>query len=294
MRRALTVIMLCAGVAARAEVSVIDDYGQRVTLPEPARRIVSLAPHLTELLYAAGAGARIVGAIEHSDFPEAARALPRVGSETGIQLEALLRLRPDLVAAWPNAGSRRQIERIAALGVPVYRSEPRELDDIARTLQALGTLTGTQHAADAAARAFRERVAALHRENVAKPRLRVFYQVWHRPYVTINGAHVISKVIRLCGGENVFAALPVIAPPIDREAVLQAAPEVIVASGADGERPVWLDEWRAFPGLPAVARGNLFAIPPDLLQRHTPRILDGAKRLCTLFDRVRAQSRAAR
>ncbi len=289
MRKTLIAIILGTSIAASAEVSVRDDYRNRITLQEPAHRIVSLAPHLTELLYAAGAGDRLVGAIEHSDYPEAARRLPRVGSETGINLEAVLRLKPDLVAAWPNAGSRRQIERLAALGIPVYRSEPRELDDIAVTLQALGELAGTRAAAEAAAKAFRARAARLEREHSAKPRLRVFYQVWDRPLMTVNGAHLISKVIRLCGGENVFAALPVIAPPIDREAVLRADPEVIIASGADGRRPVWLDDWKAFSQLSAVRRGSLHAVPPELMQRHTPRILEGAERLCALFDQARAR-----
>ena len=240
MRKTLIAIILGTSIAVSAEVSVRDDYQNRITLQEPAHRIVSLAPHLTELLYAAGAGDRLVGAIEHSDYPEAARRLPRVGSETGINLEAVLRLKPDLVAAWPNAGSRRQIERLAALGIPVYRSEPRELDDIAVTLQALGELAGTRATADAAARAFRARAAGLEREHSAKPKLRVFYQVWGRPLMTVNGAHLISKVIRLCGGENVFAALPVIAPPIDRDAVLpaqvDAAPQAAHSGG--GRAPV--------------------------------------------------------
>ena len=289
MRKTLIAIILGTSIAASAEVSVRDDYQNRITLQEPAHRIVSLAPHLTELLYAAGAGDRLVGAIEHSDYPEAARRLPRVGSETGINLEAVLRLKPDLVAAWPNAGSRRQIERLAALGIPVYRSEPRELDDIAVTLQALGELAGTRATADAAARAFRARAAGLEREHSAKPKLRVFYQVWDRPLMTVNGAHLISKVIRLCGGENVFAALPVIAPPIDREAVLRADPEVIIASGSDERRPAWLDDWNAFSQLTAVKRGSLHAVPPQLMQRHTPRILEGAERLCVLFDQARAR-----
>jgi iron complex transport system substrate-binding protein len=289
MRRTLTALMLCATALAHAQVSVTDDYGKRVTLQQPARRIVSLAPHLTEWLYAAGAGERVVGAIEHSDFPAAAARLPRIGSEAGINLEALLKLKADLVTAWPNAGSRRQIEQIAALGIPVYRSEPRELDDIARTLLALGELSGTHASADAAARAFRERAAALERLHSGKSAVRVFYQIWDRPLMTVNGAHLISKVMRLCGGENVFAALPVIAPPIDREAVLRANPEVIVASGSDGRRPLWLDEWRAFPGLSAVAHANLYAIPPELVQRHTPRILEGAERLCAFFDQARAR-----
>ncbi|OGA68869.1 MAG: cobalamin-binding protein [Betaproteobacteria bacterium RIFCSPLOWO2_12_FULL_67_28] len=289
MRRMLTAIMLSAAAAAQAQVSVSDDYGNRVTLQQPARRVVSLAPHLTELLYAAGAGERMVAAIEHSDYPEQASKLPRIGSEAGINLESLLRVKPDLVAAWPNAGSRRQIERIAALGIPVYRSEPRELDDIARTLRTLGELAGTRAAADAAAQAFRQRAAELQRVHSGKPAVRVFYQVWDRPLMTVNGAHLISKVIRLCGGENVFAGLPVIAPPIDREAVLRANPEVIVASGLDSRRPAWLDDWSVFPGLAAVARGNLHAIAPELMQRHTPRILDGAERLCAILDQARAR-----
>jgi iron complex transport system substrate-binding protein len=292
MRLALIAVMLCASLAAaaRAELRVTDDYGRRVTLPQPARRIVSLAPHLTELLYAAGAGGQLVGAIAPSDYPEAARSLPLVGHEGAIDLERVLGLRPDLVVAWPNAADRRPIDRIAALGVAVYRSEPRELEDIARTLEALGTLAGTRARAGAAAQAFRARAARIRRANAGKRTVRVFYEVWNRPLMTVNGAQLISKVIRLCGGENVFAALPAIAPTIDREAVLRADPDVIIASGSDGRRPSWLDDWRAFPQLRAVARDRLFAIPPGLLQRHTPRVLDGAERLCAVFDRVRAEA----
>jgi iron complex transport system substrate-binding protein len=289
MRSALTAIMLGAAATAAAEVGVTDDYGQRVRLEQPARRIVSLAPHLTELLYAAGAGDRLVGAIEHSDYPEPAKSLPRVGSDSGIKLEALLALKPDLVTAWPNAGSGRQIERIAGLGIAVYRSEPRALDDVARTLQALGELAGTRETAAAAAAGFRGRVAELRRLHAGKAPVRVFYQVWDRPLMTVNGEHLISKVIELCGGANVFAALPAIAPPIEREAVLRANPEVIVASGADGRRPAWLDDWAAFPALTAVARGQLHAIPPELVQRHTPRILEGAERLCAIFEQARTR-----
>jgi len=289
MRTNLIALMICAATAARAEVGVIDDHGQRVRLARPAQRIVSLAPHLTELVYLAGAGDRLVGAIEHSDHPEAARRLPRVGSESGVHLEALLRLKPDLVVAWPNAGSRRQIDRIAALGIAVYRSEPRELDDVARALRVLGVLAGTSAAADSAAQGYLRRAALLREANAGKPKVRVFYQVWHRPLMTVNGKHLISKAIELCGGENVFSRLPVLAPPIDREAVLQANPEAIVASGADGARPAWLDDWRAYAQLLAARRGNLFAIPPELLQRHTPRILDGAERLCAAFDATRAR-----
>ncbi len=281
--------LLLAACAAQAEVRVTDDYGNAVVLAAPARRVVSLAPHLTELMYAAGAGERMVGALQYSDFPPAAKRLPRVGSEASIDLEALVALRPDLVIAWPNAGSARAVERIAALGIPVFRSEPRELEDIARTLETLGRLAGTDAAAAAAARAFRARAGDIARRHASRSPVRVFYQVWDRPLITVSGDHVISKAMRLCGGENVMADLPALAPEIDRERVLRADPEAIVASGADGARPAWLDAWRAFPELAAVRGDNLYAIRPELLQRHTPRLLDGADELCRILDAVRAR-----
>jgi iron complex transport system substrate-binding protein len=289
MTRAMLGALVLAACAAHAGVRVTDDYGKPVVLEAPARRVVSLSPHLTELMYAAGAGGRLVGALQYSDYPPAARRLPRVGSEASIDLEALVALRPDLVVAWPNAGSARAVERIAALGIPVFRSEPRELEDIARTLETLGRLAGTEAAAAKAAAAFRTRAAGIARRYALRPKVRVFYQVWDRPLITVNGDHVISKVMGLCGGENVLADLPALAPEIDRERVLRADPEVIVASGAGGERPAWLDAWRAFPGLAAVRADNLFAIRPELLQRHTPRLLDGADELCRILDAVRAR-----
>ncbi len=288
MRAGLWLLLLfCRTVLA--QVSVQDDYGGQVTLARPAARIVSLAPHLTELLYAAGAGARLVGALEHSDHPPEARALPRVGSEAGIDVERLLALRPDLVVAWPNVGSVRTVNRIEQLGMPVFRSEPRALEDIARTLERLGVLAGTAPEAQRAAAAFRARAAAIEQRYAGRPPVRVFYQVWDRPLLTVNGEHVITKVMRMCGGENVFAGLPLIAPEIDREAVLRANPDVIVASGPGREPPPWLSAWREFPGLAAAARGHLYSIPPDLIQRHTPRILDGAEAMCALLEQVRGR-----
>jgi len=283
-----TLIALALGCgAARADIRVTDDYGRQVLLAAPARRVVSLAPHLTELMYAAGAGASMAGALQYSDYPPEARRLPRVGSEAQIDLEAVVALSPDLVVAWPNSGSAAAVERIAALGIPVFRSEPRELEHIARTLETLGKLAGTTAAAGTAARAFRARAAGLERTHAQRPRVRAFYQVWNRPLITVNGEHVISKVMRLCGGENVMAALPALAPEIDRELVLRADPEAILASGADGKRPAWLDDWRAFPALAAVRGDNLYAIRPELLQQHTPRLLDGAEAVCHILEQVR-------
>ncbi|MGH8691331.1 MAG: cobalamin-binding protein [Burkholderiales bacterium] len=275
MRCAASVLMMCAGIA-HAQTAVPDDYGNQIRLPSPAARIVSLAPHLTELAYAAGAGERLVGAVDYSDFPPPARALPRVGSDAQISIEAVLELRPDLIVAWPNAGSRRAIDRLAELGLPVFRSEPRELEDIAATLERLGVLAGTAGEAQRAASAFRARKSALEKRYAGRATVRVFYQVWDRPLRTVNGDHVISKVIRLCGGENVFAALPVIAPEIDGEALLRANPEVVIASSPGAQPPRGL------------SRSRFHVVPAELIQRHTPRLLDGAEQVCRALEQARS------
>ena len=258
-------VLLLSFLLVSLPIEVKDDYGQQTVLQAPAQRIVSLSPHLTELAYAAGAGARLVGAVDYSDYPEDARRLPRVGSDARIDLEAVLALHPDLVIAWPNAGTRRAVDRLAELGIPVYRSEPRELEDIPRTIEKLAALAGTS---SSAAGEFRARAAALKARYSGKAPVRVFYQVWERPLQTVNGEHVISKVIRLCGGENVFADLAQIAPLINREVLLRARPEVVVTSvpGVEGAR----------------------YIPGDLIQRHTPRLLEGAQRLCEILEEVRS------
>jgi iron complex transport system substrate-binding protein len=289
MERAMLLAALLAASAVHAELRAVDDYGKPLVLARPAQRVISLSPHLTELMYAAGAGSRMVGAFAFSDYPPEAKGLPRVGSDAQIDLEAVVALKPDLVVAWPNSGSGPAVERIAGLGIAVFRSEPRELEDIARTLVVLGRLAGTQDKARAAAREFRARAARIASENAGRAEVRVFYQVWDRPLSTVNGDHVITKVMRLCGGTNVMADLPALAPEIDRERVLRANPEVIIASGLGDSPPAWLDDWLAFPAMAAARAGNLYAIPAPLLQRHTPRILDGADALCRILQAVRAR-----
>jgi len=257
-------------------VTVTDDYGYAVRLAKPAARIVSLSPHLTELVYAAGGGASMVGAVDYSDFPPPARELPRVGSDAHINLESVLSLKADLIVAWPNAGTVRAVDRLTELGIPVFRSEPRDLEDIATTLERLGILAGSEAQARRSAKEFRERKAALEKRYSHRAKVRVFYQVWDRPLITVNGEHVISKVIGLCGGENVFAALPLIAPEVDAEAVLKARPDVLLTSTSDARPPRWL------------AGVHVAVVPPDLIQRHTPRLLDGAEHVCKALEKARS------
>jgi len=285
----LATLLLGQHAAARAQIELTDDTGQRIVLREPARRIVSLAPHVTENLFAAGAGERVVGVVAYSDYPEAARALPQVGGYNQIDLEAVVALRPDLVVGWRSGNREAHLARLQALGIPVFLSEPRSLDDVARSLEQLGRLAGSEEAARAAATAFRTRHAALATRYAGQPPVPTFYQIWDRPLMTINDEHLIADVIRLCGGSNVFGSQTQLAPTIGVEAVLAANPEAIVASGMGDARPEWLDQWARWPQLEATRRENLFFIPPELIQRHTPRILEGAERLCAQLETARTR-----
>jgi iron complex transport system substrate-binding protein len=279
--------LMAAG--AEAAVSAVDGSGREIRLAQPARRIVSLSPHITELLFAAGAGDRVAAAVDFSDYPAAARKLPRVGNHQLPDLERLLAFKPDLVVVWSSGNAAGLADRLRGLGLTVFASEPRRLEGIPLELERLGHLAGADAAARRAATDFRTRLARLRAAQAGKPPVPVFFQIWPRPLMTVNGSHVISDLLRLCGGENLFDRLPALAPTVDPEAVLAAAPEAIIASTDSSGDDAGLDQWRRWPQLPAVARGNLFVLSGDLVTRQTPRILEGAEQLCTLLDTVRAR-----
>ncbi|WP_310451969.1 cobalamin-binding protein [Sulfuritalea sp.] len=289
--RCLSLLCALAVLPARAEIVVTDVGGTRVRLAAPARRIVSLAPHITELVYAAGAGERMVGNVEYGDFPPAAAKLAKVGGYSRLDLEAIVALKPDLVLGWESGNLPAAVARLRALGFTVHLSQSNRIEDIAGELEQIGKLAGTEAVAGAAATAFRQRYAGLATRYSQRPPVDVFYQIWKQPLMTVNGQQIISDAIRLCGGRNVFAALPILAPTVTVEAVIAANPEVIVASGMGDSRPEWLDDWRRWTTMAAVTRDNLYFVPPELIQRHTPRILDGAEKLCAHLETARGKRR---
>lgn len=289
----LTLAALALAPCASADsVSVTDRRGVTVTLDRPAERIVALAPHAAELLYAAGAGERVVAAVAHSDYPPAAGKLPRVGDAFRIDFERIVALEPDLVVAWASGNPRRAIERLEALDIPVFVTELRSLSAVPRTLVELGRLAGSRATAERAARSFRRGRAALERRYSGRRSLSVFFQVGREPVYTVNGEHWISEVIRLCGGRNIFAELDTLAPSVGVEAVLARRPQAIVVALGDGAEPA-LAHWRSLADLPATRLGNLFAMNPDRLNRPTPRLLDGARALCATLERARKRLRGA-
>jgi iron complex transport system substrate-binding protein len=284
---AALVLLQAAASRAGEAVAVTDDAGRTVRLAQPAHRIVALSPHLTELLFEAGAGQAIAGTVAYSDHPQAARAIPRVGDARALDLERIVTLRPDLVIAWLSGSPRRQVARLEALGIAVFYSETPDLDGIASTLERFGRLTGTDAAASARAQRFRHELAALRARHAGDVPLRVFYQVAAQPLVTVSTRHVIAAALAVCGARSVFSAHRDWLPRPTREAVLLSDPDAVVAAAGAGEGAAALAQWQRWPGLRAVAAGRLYTVDPDLLHRPTPRILAGVAGLCSQLDRAR-------
>ena len=287
---ALPVLVALCAPALAGPVAVEDETGATIALAAPANRIVSLAPHATELLFAAGAGDHIVGVLAPADWPPEAARLLRVGTAAGLDLERIIALKPDLVIVWPYLAPA-QIERLRTIGIPIFVSDPRTPAAIAIELERLGALAGTEALAGRAANAFRVRLAALEERESTAAKLTVFYQIWHHPIYTVGGGHLISAAIRLCGGENVFARLTAPAPAVGLEDVLAARREAIIAGTDDAIWPDWLDEWKRWQTLPAVAHNNLFVVDANLLHRAGPRFIAGAEELCAALDRARENLR---
>ncbi len=286
LRITCLLLFLMAGQAAAAVLT--DVRGDSLSMDRPPQRIISLAPHLTEMLFSIGAGRRVVGAIEYSDFPEAAKSIPRVGDASRIDMERILSLRAELVVAWQSGNSPADIKKLERMGMPVYVTEPRRLSDVAALLRGLGRLTGRRSKADELADDFLGQLKRLERENAGVTPVTVFYQIWQRPLMTINGQHIISDAIRLCGGRNVFAGLDAVAPTVDLEAVVAAQPQVIIANSAAADDAKAVKAfWAAWPTLTAVERQHVFTIPSSAMARPSLRIMEGVETLCGILDEVR-------
>ncbi len=251
--------------------------------PSSGERIISVAPNLTELLFDAGAGGQLVAVSEYSDYPEAARSLPRIGDAFRLDYERIVALAPTLAVIWESGTPPGVRTRLEGLGIRVVGIPTLKLDDIAAGLETLGALAGTEAVARAAAAGFRSRIAALRAEYRDRARIRVFVQIDDAPLYTVGGGHLITEIVDLCGGGNVFADATALALPVDLEAVLVRAPQVILSTD-DGDPDEY---WARFDGLPAVATGSVYRAPADLLVRPSPRISEGAAQVCAELDDAR-------
>lgn len=281
---------LCLSAVAIAEITVRDFSGRQLTLQQPAQRIVALAPHIVENTFSAGAGSRLVGVVSYSNYPEAALDIPRVGDYHSWSLEQIVALDPDLVLMWGSGNGMESLYALERVGLPVYISEPRTLDDIADSIRAIAALAGTVQLGESRASQLQAGLADLRATYRQREPLSVFYQVWDEPLQTLNGQHLISSVIELCGGSNLYSDSELLAPQVSLESVLMRDPQVIVGSGMGSGRPPWLDDWRRYPSLTAVRNDALVFVHPDLIQRPTARILEGAQSLCKQMNLQRKGS----
>jgi iron complex transport system substrate-binding protein len=272
--RALRFLMIVAALA-----------GALVQAAPSRLRIVSLAPHLTELVFAAGAGDMLVGVVEYSDYPEAARSLPRVGDAWRVDMERLLLLEPDIVLTWASGTPEDVIERLDALKLAHREISTFRLADVPVALRTIGEIAGTSQVAGTAAADFEREVAQLRRSYGGAPPLSVFIQLDDQPLYTVNGRHIISEVVELCGGHNVFASLPQLAPPVSLEAVIAADPDVIVST--DDTIGDAMGMWRRWTRLKAVDAGAVYSLPADTMARATPRLVSGTRATCAALDDAR-------
>jgi len=248
-------------------------------ITQPAERIVTLAPHLTELVYAAGAGDKLVGAVEYSDYPPAALSVPRVGDAFRIDFELLRGLQPDLVLVWGSGNPAEMQRRLQELGFPVLSLEPGTLNDVAEHLRLVGRLAGTGAVADAAASDYLARLEATFTAYSAEPQLRVFFQISADPWYTVNNEHVISRIISRCGGINIFGDIGTLAPSVSLESIVAGNPDVIIASSPTGDES-WKVLWQRFEKVPAVQNGRLLSVTNDHISRSGTRLANGAETIC--------------
>ena len=269
-----------AVVSARM-MTIVDDTGDRVTVPYPPQRIVSLAPGATEMLFAVGAGDRVVATDDLSDEPPAARRLPKLGELANIDVERLIATKPAVVVVWPYGTSAAQIALLGRLGLPVYREESLTLDGIAASMRRLGRLAGTSAVADRVADALQARLAALtSRYGQARSPPTALLEVWDKPLYTVGGREPMSDALRVCGARNVFGDLQQAAPAVSVEAVIARNPDIIIAAAPPGKGAAWLASWRRFPMLRAVRNKRLIAFDDQRLSGLGPGAIEATAELC--------------
>lgn len=287
MRKLVCLLAACLLPVSHAAVQAVDDSGVSIVLDAPAQRVITLAPHLAEMMFEIGAGAQLVGTVEWSDYPAAARQVPRIGDGFRVDAERVVALQPDVVIAWGGGTPASTIEQLRAMNLPVAVLAPENLESIPGQLEWLGRLTGHIDAAKRESGEFRARLAALRARWIDRSPVRVFYQVSGQPLFTVGRGHTIDELIGICGGENIFSDLDSRAHAVSREAVIARNPEAILAGRYAGSDEA-LEQWEKWHDLAATRWHNLFSIDAERIARPSARILDGGTELCETLDKARA------
>jgi len=268
--------------------SLLSFYTQQAwSTASTPQRIISLAPHITEMLFSAGAGHKIVGVVDYSDFPEAALAIDSVGSYHALNIEKIIQLNPDLIIAWNKGNRPKDLEKLQQLGFKVHYSEPYQLMDIPKEIRAFGDLLNTDNTANPLASQLELTLNTLAESYQSKSKVSAFYQIWNKPMMTINGDQFISQAMQICGATNVFAELPLLAAEVSIESVIQKNPDMILLGGEKSMQQAWLKDWQKWQTLNAVKNGYIRLLKADTFQRPTARFIMGIESLCKQVDQVR-------
>lgn len=270
-----------------ADITLTQANGEALVLPAPAKSIITLAPNLAELVFAAGAGVQLIAVGAYSDYPPEVKDIPEIGDAFRIDLERILSLQPDLVIAWPSGNPQAALQKLTDLGIAVWQVEITKPEEIADVVDAIALAAGTQSTGHAKAQELRQQLAALIENNADKEPLDYFYQIASEPLYTVSGEHIISRSMAVCGGRNIFAELTTLAPQINRESVIQANPQVMIAGEIPGQ-PAALNGWLEWSNLDAVKNQAFVYIPVDNISRAGPRLLEGIEFACQQFDEIRS------
>ncbi|AHF01493.1 ABC transporter substrate-binding protein [Thiomicrospira aerophila AL3] len=257
-------------------------------LAQPVERIISLAPSLTELVFSAGAGDKLVGVVSYSNYPAEATQISQIGHFDNLNLERIIELQPDLILAWRASNKPQDIARLQNMGFRVLVRDTQQLDDIPNLIEEIGRLTNQTDTAHAEAERLRQQLSYLRAQYQDKSPVKVFYQVWNQPLITVNDEQFIGQAMALCGGINIFADQTALAPHVSREAVINANPDLILLGGMGEVQQAWLTSWQAIPLLTAQQTNQIFMLNADLYQRPTARLIDGLAHLCRLIDQTRS------
>jgi len=285
----VTFSVICGLLAAQTSVAGIElsqANGETIILTKPAESIITLAPNIAELVFAAGAGEYLKAVVEYSNFPEQVKQIPRVGDAFRIDLERIIEIRPDLVIAWKSGNPQTALQKLEQLGITVWQIEITHPEEIADAVENISRAAGTEAIGQPKARELRSKLARLKQQNSNKTRVDYFYQIAAHPLYTINGRHIISRSLEICGAYNIFSDLPALAPPISRESVILANPQVMIAPETPGD-PLALEIWLEWPQLQAVQNKHLIYLPADEINQATPRLLDSIDLACRLLDELR-------
>lgn len=290
--RYLLLLGMLVGYQANAAIEVIDDNGDKLRLNSAANRIISLSPNTTEILFHIGAGDQIVGADEYSNYPLAANKIIRVNNHAAANYELIISLKPDLVIAWQSGNGDKIITRLRELGLPVFVVETQSMQEIPSLYRRLGQLSGQSLKASQQAEAFAKKLQRLNQSFASREKVKTFYQIWNDPLMTLNGDHILTDIIELCGGVNIFSDSAALVPYVNMESVLAKDPQVIISGGAN-QNDLWnLGIWQQWSGVNAVKNRQVYSIPSDLLQRHSDRILQGAELVCQYLEKARSIANA--